>query len=64
MEVDVYAGSLEGLVVAEVEFPSRDEAEAFVAPHWLGDELTGDSAGRRRTSPSTGCLPDPVAHVV
>jgi adenylate cyclase len=42
IEVDVYAGSLEGLVVAEVEFPSRDDAEAFVAPPWLGEELTGD----------------------
>lgn len=41
-EVDVYGGALAGLVVAEVEFASRDEAEAFVPPPWFGDELTGD----------------------
>lgn len=42
-EVDVYSGSLEGLVVVEVEFASRREAEAFVPPPWFGEELTGDS---------------------
>jgi CYTH domain-containing protein len=42
-EVDVYGGSLAGLVVAEVEFDSRRDAEAFVPPPWFGDELTGDA---------------------
>jgi adenylate cyclase len=41
-ELDVYTGSLEGLVVAEVEFTNREEAEAFTPPPWFGDELTGD----------------------
>jgi CYTH domain-containing protein len=41
-EVDVYAGSLQGLVVVEVEFADRGEAEAFVPPPWFGDEVTGD----------------------
>ena len=41
-EVDVYAGPLEGLMVAEVEFPDRAEADAFTPPAWFGDELTGD----------------------
>lgn len=41
-ELDVYAGPLEGLRVVEVEFASRDEADAFVPPAWFGDELTGD----------------------
>jgi adenylate cyclase len=42
-EVDVFAGELAGLVVAEVEFPSRERADAFEAPNWLGRELTGDA---------------------
>lgn len=42
VEIDVYGGSLAGLMVAEVEFPSREEAEAFVPPPWFGEELTGD----------------------
>lgn len=41
-EVDVYAGSLDGLCTAEIEFESREEADRFVPPPWLGDELTGD----------------------
>jgi adenylate cyclase len=42
IEVDVYEGELEGLVVAEVEFPSEQEAGRFEPPEWLGEEVTGD----------------------
>ena len=38
-EVDVYAGSLVGLCVVEVEFTSEAEAATFVPPSWFGDEL-------------------------
>ena len=41
-EVDVYAGDLDGLVVAEIEFPSEDASRDFDPPDWLGEELTGD----------------------
>jgi adenylate cyclase len=41
-EVDVYEGPLRGLVTAEVEFPSREQADAFEPPDWLGEEVTGD----------------------
>jgi CYTH domain-containing protein len=41
-EVDVYEGPLSGLLTAEVEFPSREAAEAFAAPDWLGRDVTGD----------------------
>ena len=40
-ELDLYAGTLAGLAVVEVEFPSLREAEAFDPPDWFGDELTG-----------------------
>ena len=42
IEVDVYDGDLEGLVVAEIEFPSEEEAREFEPPGWLGEEVTGD----------------------
>ena len=42
LEVDVYGGALAGLVVAEVEFGTVAESEAFAPPAWLGDEVTGD----------------------
>jgi adenylate cyclase len=41
-EVDVYEDALDGLVTAEVEFPSEDAAEGFAAPEWLGRDVTGD----------------------
>jgi adenylate cyclase len=42
IEVDVYEGELEGLIVAEVEFDSEEEARSFEPPAWLGDDVTGD----------------------
>jgi adenylate cyclase len=42
IELDVYAGALAGLVVAEVEFASEDDADAFAAPPWVGPEVTDD----------------------
>jgi adenylate cyclase len=42
IELDVYEGELEGLKLAEVEFPSERAADAFHPPEWLGEEVTGD----------------------
>jgi CYTH domain-containing protein/CHAD domain-containing protein len=41
-EVDVYAGALDGLLTAEIEFESTEQADRFSPPPWLGAELTGD----------------------
>ena len=41
-EVDVYAAPHEGLLVAEVEFPSAEAGARFEPPGWLGPEVTGD----------------------
>ena len=42
VELDVYEGDLDGLVTAEVEFPDEASARAFVAPEWLGRDVTDD----------------------
>ena len=39
-EVDEFHGENEGLVMAEIELGSPDEA--FERPSWLGEEVTGD----------------------
>ena len=39
-EVDVFAGPLDGLVIAEVELEAADQAVDL--PPWVGDELTHD----------------------
>ena len=41
IEVDVFHGDNEGLVIAEVELP--DEGSPIERPQWLGEEVTGDS---------------------
>jgi adenylate cyclase len=45
-ELDIYGGALEGLAVVEVEFPDQAAAEAFIAPAWFGDDVTGDQGYR------------------
>jgi adenylate cyclase len=42
LELDVYEGDLDGLVVAEIEFPSEAVADAWAPPPWLGAEVTTD----------------------
>ena len=40
VEVDEFAGDNEGLVIAEIELESEDEA--YMKPDFLGKEVTGD----------------------
>ena len=40
IELDVFEGKLSPLMLAEVEFPDLDHANAFVAPDWFGEEVT------------------------
>ena len=43
VEIDLYHGSNEGLIVAEVEFPDVESWHAFRPPPWLGEEVSGTS---------------------
>lgn len=43
VEIDIYRGDNDGLVVAEVEFPSRAACRKFEPPAWFGAEVTGNS---------------------
>ena len=42
-DVDIYRGSLEGLITAEIEFDSEQLSESFEPPEWLGTEVTGEA---------------------
>ena len=48
VEVDVYSGALDGLVVAEVEFIDEASSQAFEPPPWFGREVTEDPAYKNR----------------
>ena len=42
IELDIYQGALEGLITAEVEFKTQNEAESFIPPLWLDLDVTLD----------------------
>jgi adenylate cyclase len=42
IEVDLFAGDLEGLILAEVEFPSEKESNQFKPPDWFDIDVTMD----------------------
>ena len=39
-ELDIYKGKFSGLCVVEIEFPTLDEANAFVPPVWFGEDVS------------------------
>lgn len=56
-EVDIYEGELEGLMTTEVEFPSLEMAESFVAPEWFGKDVSEEKA-YKNTSLSLYGMPE------
>ena len=42
IELDIFSGPLAPLVLAEVEFPTVEEANAFIAPDWFDKDVTND----------------------
>lgn len=40
IELDVFSGAYQGLMLAEVEFPTIEEAERFQPPQWFGRDVT------------------------
>lgn len=40
IELDIFSGKFEGLILAEVEFDSLEEAETFSPPAWFGEDVT------------------------
>jgi adenylate cyclase len=41
IEIDIYRGRHNGLVVAEVEFANQKSCAAFEPPDWIGRDVTG-----------------------
>lgn len=42
IEIDIYSGRHEGLIVAEVEFETEQAARVFQPPDWLGPDVSRD----------------------
>ena len=43
IELDLFDPPFEGLVLAEVEFLSEEQANAYLPPDWFGEEVTWSS---------------------
>jgi len=56
-EVDVYDAPLDGLLTAEIEFADESAARAFVAPEWLGRDVTGDKRYANQALAVSGSAP-------
>ena len=40
IELDLFFGDYEGLMLAEVEFPTKEAALSFTPPDWFGEDVT------------------------
>ena len=50
IELDVFHGVYEGIVFAEIEFESEEQANRISIPEWFGVELTGKVTNARMTN--------------
>ena len=57
IELDIYAGKLDKLITAEVEFKSDSESNKFTPPEWFGPEVTSDSRYKNKNLAISG-IPD------
>ena len=40
IELDIYKGKFDGLIVAEIEFPTLEAASSFTPPDWFGEDIS------------------------
>lgn len=40
IELDIFEGELESLILAEIEFPNEESANSFSPPAWFGKDVT------------------------
>lgn len=49
IELDIFDGDLKGLIMAEVEFSDEKEANEYMPPEWLGQDVTNNPAFHNST---------------
>ena len=40
IELDIFHGKFDGLILAEIEFPNMEEAESFIPPEYFSEDVT------------------------
>lgn len=43
IELDVFEGKFDGLLLAEVEFASEEEALCYIPPEWFGEDVSNSA---------------------
>lgn len=43
IELDVFEGKFDGLLLAEVEFASEEEAIGYIPPEWFGEDVSNST---------------------
>lgn len=43
IELDVFEGKFDGLLLAEVEFASEEEALCYIPPEWFGEDVSNST---------------------
>lgn len=63
IELDVFKGIFKGIIFAEVEFPSEEQAINFKIPDWFGKELTGKISNNMMTKLSVEEIVDKINNI-
>ena len=59
IELDLFHKDLDGLIMAEIEYTSEEEAHTYPVPDWFGTDVTMDSAYHNSTMSRQGMPPLP-----
>lgn len=49
IELDIFEGKFQGLILAEVEFDSKEEADSYIPPEWFGKDVSNESTYHNST---------------
>lgn len=49
IELDVFEGKFTGLILAEVEFESEDDANSYIPPEWFSKDVSNESTYHNST---------------
>lgn len=49
IELDVFEDKFKGLILAEVEFESEEDANSYTPPEWFGDDVSNESTYHNST---------------
>jgi adenylate cyclase len=60
IELDIYAGKLEGLIVAEVEFGGVEASQSYRPPVWFDREVTDDANYKNKNLARNGLSGFPI----